>query len=256
MLTLGLAGCGRVGSQIAAELDLLGCPYMLGVYDRHLDRAQSLCGDHTPHRLYPLVNDLVDFHPRFLIEAASRDFVAQEVPQFLAKGTSVLCLSSGILADSEVRSNLLAAAESGNSKLYLPATPPATDVVAVLQLAGLREARYRSSRGIGHPRARTEGEGVSFSGSVQSAMMRFDRALNPAAALAEVAIGYEATIVEVAFESRIRGYEFLVEADSPLGHLRAILEGPVDGDWTFSRWAVLSTVALLIKLQSRLVIGL
>lgn len=256
MIKLALAGCGRLGTQICQSLGLLQDDYMLGVYDRHFEKIESVCDLSPQHIACPQVSDLLAFAPHFLIEAASRDFVKEEVSRVLTEGINVLCLSSGALAEPNVRSTLLNAAEIGNTRLYLPAAPPATDAVAVLRLAGVQSAKYRSARGVGHPRAQAGREGVYYSGSVQEAMKEFPKALNPAAALAEVAAGYQSTVVEVAFESRIAGYEFVVEAESSVGSLKACLMGPVEDDWTFCKWASLCTIALLSKLTSRLVVGL
>lgn len=256
MIRLGLAGCGKLGTQITNDLKLLNGCYSMAVFDRHVEKIENICLQSPQYSPCNRTDDLLAYTPHFLIEAASRDFVTEEIARFLVGGVSVLCLSSGALADSHVRQALANAAEAGGSKLYIPVAPPGTDAVAVLRLAGLQYAKYRSGRGTGHPLAKRGEEGVYFSGSVAQAMSEFPKSLNPAAALAEVGIGYESTITEIVFEHQIGGYEFTLEAKSLIGNLYARMTGPVGDDWTYGRWASLSTVALLNKLTSKIVVGL
>jgi len=225
------------------------------VYDRHPDRVDKLCKMDCHCTARSSVEAIRVEEPAYLIEAASREFVARVAPDLLSKGLSVICLSSGALSDASVRQQIMDAARAGGSKCFVPVAPPATDAVTVLSLTGLSSAKYRSARGIGHPRAEPGREGIYFSGSVHQAMAQYPHALNPAAVLAEAANGYDATLTEVAFESSIEGYEFRTDACSDVGNVRATLSGPVNGDWTFSTWAVFSTIALLRKLMSPLVIG-
>lgn len=257
MLRIGLVGCGTVGRIIARNLGLISHQHTLWVHDRHRDRMESICSEHSSYMPAPSLDDLQTADLDFLLESASRDFVRTQLATFLGRGVNVIVLSNGALVDDTLRRDLVAAADKGDSRIYLPGVPPGAGTVLALQLAGIRSVKYASRRNLDHSLARKAGSGVYFSGPVRQAMTVFPTSLNSSAALAEAGVGYDLTEVEVAFDPQLEGYSLELNVHSTLGTLQVGLSGPfVDGNPAFSELAAFSVIALLKKLTSRVVVGI
>jgi aspartate dehydrogenase len=256
-IDLALIGCGETGVAIAHLLSQSGLDYTLRVYDRHLSKIKTVCNLSDRHMACGSVSEVVSFAPGFLIEAASRDFIKQEGLTILERGINLVCLSSGVFSDGEFRTRIMSVARKSRAKVYLPAGPPGTDAVMVLNEYQVIGARYLSSRGMSHPTARKVGSGRYFAGSARQAIGAFSKGLNPGGVLAEAAIGYDKTLVFVDFDEQIEGYRMEVDVASNVGCLKVQLTGTLDtpsGRAPF--WAAGSAVALIRKLHNPFVCGL
>ncbi len=257
MIKLGLVGCGSVGKNICENMNKLLDDYVLYVYDRHLKKRNRMGEISNRIKVCDSIDEILNSDIDFLIESASRSFLKETGASFLKKGISIISLSNGVLVEEDVKRFLIEAAREGNSKIYLPGTPPGIDTVLAMQVCGVTSAKYKSLRSLKHPLAQKFGEGDYFEGNVRQAMQVFKTSLNTSASLAEASLGYNKTEVEVSFHSYVEGYKLQTIVSSEIGDLTVTLEGSLDeSSGKFTILAAVSVIALLNKLNSRIVIGI
>jgi len=257
MIRLGLVGCGNVGGIICENIDKISGDCVMYVYDRNPEKRNRMSQISNKIKVCDCVEEMLTLGIDFLIESASRDFVKNTVANFLKNGISIISLSNGILVEEDIRRSLIKSAEEGNSKIYLPGTPPGIDAVLAMKVWGLKSAKYKSLRNLKHPLAQKFGEGEYFKGNVKQAMEVFKTSLNTSASLAEASLGYNETEVEVGFHSYVEGYNLETSVNSEFGKLTVTLEGKLDeSSGKFSSLAAVSVIALINKLNSRIVIGI
>lgn len=258
MVHLGLVGCGCVAKSICVYLNSIEVDYDLVVFDRHPEKMEEICSiSNKEIKSVYSVEDMMKEPLDFLIEAASRNFAREYGAEFLKNGTNLITLSNGFLVDDNIRNYFIQCAEIGNSKIYLPGGPPGTDAASLLQIYGIKNAKYTSLRNSKHPFAKKVGAGKYFTGSVREAMTVFDKTLNTSAVLAEATLGYNGTQAEVGFYDEIDGYELKIDVNSDIAQLNVSLKGKLDGvSGKYVAFAALSVVNLIKKLHSRIVVGM
>jgi aspartate dehydrogenase len=227
MMRIGLIGLGAIGRSIAELWHRLPPrAYRLAgvcVRKHQLDRARSLLADHAP--IYTSVEELLDIHPDCVIEAAGHEVVRTYGTTILRRGCSIYVLSVGSLADSELRSSLISAANDGSSHIMIPAGALAGfDGLLTLASDNLQSVKYTSTKPCQAWEGTVASQGLAleqltertiiFRGNAIEAARLFPKNANLAAAVALAGIGFERTQVELVADPNATDNVGTVEAVS------------------------------------------
>lgn len=217
--------------------------------------------------VFDCLEDLLQWRPDLVIEAAGQEAVSEYVPTLLKKGVRVVVASVGALADTQLRETVIAAALEGNAKLIVPAGAVASlDYLGALQGNESATVIYESRKPpsawrnelieLGHDPDALTHEVTLFHGSAQEAALRYPKNLNVAATLALAGIGMTRTQVSVVVDPVASGNQHRVRVKSPLGTLETkLMNSPSPGNPKTS-WVVAQSVAHAVRKQfSVLVVG-
>lgn len=212
-------------------------------------------------------DDLMQWQPELVIEAAGQAAVQQYVPDLLKAGVSVIVVSVGALADPAILDAAVAAARQGKSRLIVPAGAVASlDYLGAIQGNDAATVIYESRKPptawqqelaeLGQDPGGLKHELELFRGSAQEAALRYPKNLNVAATLALAGIGMEHTQVRVVVDPAVSGNQHRILVESSLGTLETtLINQPSPGNPKTS-WVVAQSVAHAVRRQfSALVIG-
>ncbi len=267
MVTIGLVGCGSIGSQLAKAIQhqFQGKARLIGIYDQHPGQAKQLA-----HRLNPRVPILpvkkLVSKSDLVIEAASAHAVGELLPQVMARRKALLVMSAGGLLKHP---KLLQRAIRSGTCVYLPSG-------ALLGLDGIKAGAvgrlrsvtlttrkppkaFQGAPGVGKRRIRLDqirGPRLLFQGSAAQAVAAFPQNINVAATLALAGIGPVRTRVRVIADPTIRKNIHEVEARGDFGRLWCRTENqPSRENPKTSQLAVLSAIATLKQILQPLKVG-
>ena len=118
MVTIGLVGCGAIGSELAQAIQqrFRGKARLIGLYDHKPEKAKTLVRQLRPAVPILSPRELVR-RSQLLIEAASAQAVSEFLPQVIRQRTSILILSTGGLLKSP---ELIRRAAARGTQIYLP----------------------------------------------------------------------------------------------------------------------------------------
>ena len=268
MITVGLVGCGAMGTRLAhtIEREFHGRARIVALYDaqrRTAHRlAQQLKRPPAPCTLSQLIH-----RSQLIIEAASVDAVKCVVPAVLRARKRVLVMSVGGLLEGSLWSRILRA---GEGRVHVPSGALAgldgIKAMAVGRIrrislttrkppAGLMEAPYVKRKklrlaGLRKPMLLLEG-------SARTVVRAFPQNANVAAALALAAGPAGRRLrVRVLADPGIRRNIHEVEAEGEFSHLHCRIENaPSVRNRKTSEQAILSAIAVLRGLFSPAVVG-
>ena len=267
MVTIGLVGCGTIGTKLAQEIQrrFKGIARLIGFYDHDPQKAARLS-----RRFHPAVPFLfpkqIIARCDLLIEAASAQAVEELLLEVIRQRKSILIMSTGGLLRHQA---LLRKAHHRRIPVYLPSgalvgldgvkagaigkirsvtlttrKPPAafTGAPAVIQ-------KKISLSSIRRPR-------LLFQGTAQKAVAAFPQNINVAATLALAGVGPKKTRVRIIADPTIHENIHEIEAQGEFGRFIARTENrPARENPKTSRLAVFSAVATLQQILQPVRVG-
>lgn len=222
--------------------------------------ALGLPADRISVGAHPIVSSiaaLLALKPDLVIECAGHSAVRAICAPVLAAGIDLVIVSTGSLADSELWSEVSAAAAKSTAKVKLVAGAlPGVDALAAAKLAGLTGVTLTSRK---PPRAwkGTPAEAthdldnisaptVIFSGSARDAALTFPKNANVAATAALAGIGFEKTRVVLVADPAVAQNVHHLEAAGAFGTMSLeIHANPSPDNPKTSHMAALSIMRVL-----------
>jgi aspartate dehydrogenase len=177
MKTVGLIGCGAIGTVLAQAIErkLIACDELV-VYDFERAKAEQLKKIlQFPVTIVASFEELLQRKPSVIVEAASQQAARDYVPKVVAAGIELIVMSTGALLDLNV----------DMSHVHVP--PGAIgglDAISSANLAGISEVTLTSRknpRALGKTNMQPE---TVYEGVAEEAARKFPREMNVAATLA------------------------------------------------------------------------
>ena len=212
------------------------------------------------------LDDLLARNPKAVAEVAGQGAVAEHGPAVLRRGTDLLVISIGALAEPKLLQALKAAASDGGSRILLP--PGAIggiDAIAAMRLGGLNTVRYRSRKPPGAWRgspaekvadlSKLTSRTVLYRGNAAEAALLYPQNANVAAAVALAGLGFDKTEVELVADPAAPGNVHEIEVEGAAGRFAIQLQGkPSRTNPKTSALAALSVARALVNLEAAIVI--
>ncbi len=262
MLSIGLIGCGALGSALARLVNegKAGDVSIVALYDK----VDSKCFDlsskfgHAPI----VARSLEEFFSvpvmSLVVEAASQEAVDEYGESVLNSGRDLLVMSTGALLDGALRQRLYQAAWRADRKIFVPSG-------AIFGIDGLKAASLGRVKSVelvtrkppkalglrGLKKAKTV-----FSGSAEEAVKKFPRNINVSATISLAGTGGAKTTVKLVADPKVKNntHEMTVRGD--FGTLFSRAENrPLAENPKTSYLAALSAVQLLKQLSHPIRIG-
>lgn len=256
MITLGIIGCGAIGSDVAKAADEMEEIAGIYAYDVVEERARKLAEELGKVKFQPVDVFLPEVDVVF--EAASQQAVYEYAERIVEAEKDLIVMSIGAFFDDEFRERLVEKARVHNCKIYLPSGAVAgLDGIKAASIGGLDTVTLvttKSPEAFGkHFDRRT----ILFDGSAREAVQLFPRNVNVASCLSMAGIGLDRTKVKVVADPVIRFNSHKILAHGKFGRLRAEVENlPNPKNPSTSYLASLSAIALLKKIVNPLQIGI
>ena len=177
MKTVGLIGCGAIGTLIAEAVErrLVMCDELV-LYDYDLEKAALLKSAlHFPTTVVLNLDEMLKLQPTVIVEAASQQAAREYVPRIVKKGIDLIVMSTGALLQLPPQ----------GGRVHVPSGAiGGLDALSAAALAGIDEVVLTSRK---NPRAlemdNHEAQLV-YEGYAEEAAARFPREMNVAATLA------------------------------------------------------------------------
>ncbi|WP_209309509.1 aspartate dehydrogenase [Haloarcula amylovorans] len=272
-LTIGILGCGTIGSEIAAAIADGTIDARLGaVYDRHPERATDTISAFAPSEEPTLADSVTALASAvdLVVETAGHPAVAEHGKRVLDAECDLMLLSVGALVDNERRSALLAAAERTDASIHVPSGAiagldaiKASAVTGELEdvtlsttkpPAGLEGAPYIGENDIDLS-ALTEPTTV-FEGDAAAAADAFPSNINVAAALSLAGIGVTETTVTIVADPAKENNVHRIEASGSAGRIETEVQNvasPTNPKTSYL--AALSAIETLREMTATLRVG-
>ncbi|RLF48815.1 MAG: aspartate dehydrogenase, partial [Thermoplasmata archaeon] len=117
-VTLGIIGCGAIGSDVAMAADNMEEIDRIYLYDIKEEKAEELA-EKVKKGVVKNFHDFVE-EADIVFEAASQEAVRQYAEQVIEKGKDLIIMSIGSLLDSNLLERLKSKAREKKCKIYLP----------------------------------------------------------------------------------------------------------------------------------------
>ncbi len=177
MKTVGLIGCGAIGTVLAEAIErrLVVCDKLV-VFDVDRARAEQLKKSlKFPVTIAESFEELLKSEPTVIVEAASQQAAAAYVPKVVAADIELIVMSTGALLDLPVDLR----------RVHVPSGAiGGLDAIAAAAQAGIGQVTLTSRkppRAFGKANAKEE---TVYEGSAEEASKKFPREMNVAASLA------------------------------------------------------------------------
>ena len=267
MVSIGLVGCGFIGSQLAQEIQrrFQGKARLIGLYDADPAQAKKLSKKLKPPVPVLSASALL-LRCRLLIEAASPRAAMEWIPRAVSSRKKVMVLSAGALLR---RPDLLREARKKGVPVYVPSG-------ALCGLDGIKAAAVQGLKSVilttrkppisfsGAPGVARKGidlkslrkPKVLFEGTAEKAVEDFPQNINVAATLALAGIGPNRTRVRIVADPGVRDNIHEIMAVGRFGKLTVRTENrPSAENPKTSFLAVQSAVAALSQILDPVKIG-
>jgi aspartate dehydrogenase len=177
MKTVGLIGCGAIGTVLAeaVERKLVVCDELI-LYDVDAAKAEKLQKSlKFPATVVASLDEMLKRKPTVIVEAASQQAAKDYVGRIIGEGIELIVMSTGALLELD----------GDLSKVHVPSGAiGGLDAVSSAALAGIDEVMLTSRK---NPKALdmdNEEPKVVYEGFAEEAAKRFPREMNVAATLA------------------------------------------------------------------------
>ncbi len=196
-----------------------------------------------------------------VIDCAGHAALAAHGPALLARGTDLLTVSLGALADESVFQNLQAAARKGNAKLHLASGAiGALDCLQAARVGQLHHVTYVGRKPptgwIGSPAeqkidlaALRTGAHTHFEGTAREAALAYPKNANVAAAVALAGVGFDKTTVRLIADADVGANIHEIEASGDFGSFTFQISGHSLPD--NPRSSALAAMSIISKLDAR-----
>ena len=254
-VTLGIIGCGAIGSDVAMAADNMEEIDRIYLYDIKEEKAEELAGKlkkGAVKNFYDFVGDA-----DIIFEAASQEAVRQYAEKVIEAGKDLIIMSIGSLLDSNLLERLKSKAMEKKCKIYLPSG-------AVCGIDGIKAAKAdvvdeltlvttKSPASLGK---QLEKRTILFDGVARDAIKKFPKNINVAACLSLAGIGFDKTKVKIVADPVVKYNSHKVLAHGKFGRLRAEVENlPNPNNPRSSYLASLSAIATLRRAIDPIQIG-
>ena len=235
MQTIAIIGCGAIGEAVAKYLaDHADVNIAVAIIEPGMDaRARELFGDNV-EIAYRVDDTEVDVD--LAVDCAGHQALRQHGEAVLSRGTNLITVSSGALADAGLYDKLATAAERGGAQLrVVSGAIGALDVLAAAGVGELNRVTYRGRKPpkgwLGSPAeakldldALTEAA-VHFTGSARNAALEYPKNANVAASVALAGIGFDDTDVELIADPVVTRNVHEIVAEGDFGRFEFRIEG-------------------------------
>ena len=270
-LSIGLVGCGAIGSILARTIDKgdAGEIQLLAVYDIVLEKAERLAASlKAKPKAAVSLDDLLSMPEiRLVLEAGSQAALRVCALPVLESGKDLLAMSVGAFVDPKLLSDVQTVLDRKRGRLYLPsgaiagldgvkaATTAKVDSVTLTTTkppAGLVGAPGVKDIDLNNIRVATE----VFRGPAEEACKLFPANVNVAASLSLAGIGPRRTIVRIIADPTVDRNIHEIELRGDFGIMRSRVENiPSPENPRTSHLAILSAIATLRKLTQQVQVG-
>ncbi|MEM2740022.1 MAG: aspartate dehydrogenase [Candidatus Bathyarchaeia archaeon] len=271
-LSIGIIGCGAIGSFIARSIDSGIIPMMrVSVfYDRNIYKSEALASSlRFKPRIARSFDELLSEDIDLVVEAASQEAVRIYAVPILRSGKDLMIMSVGALVDEKLLTEIREEAMRRGRRVYIPSG-------AILGIDGLRAACIGGIRRVvltsRKPPKSFEGDeyleriGVDprsvtkpllvFEGSARDACRLLPRSVNIASTISIAGIGADRTLVRVYIDPTVDRniHELYVEGEFGEFHIEARNVQSPSNPKT-SMIAALSALAVLRSIADPVKIG-
>ncbi|HHH78072.1 MAG TPA: aspartate dehydrogenase [Thermoplasmatales archaeon] len=255
LVSLGIIGCGAIGSDVAMAADEMKEIGKIFLCDIKKERAEDL----EKKLDKGCVADFADIleESDIVFEAASQEAVRQYAERIVGRGKDLIIMSIGSLLDGGLLKRLREKAGKNKCKIYLPSG-------AVCGIDGIKAARgdvvdevtlvtTKSPASLGRE---LEKRTILFDGAARDAVKEFPKNINVAACLSLAGIGFDKTKVKIVADPVVRYNSHKILAHGKFGRLRAEVENlPNPNNPKSSYLASLSAIATLRRAINPIQIG-
>jgi aspartate dehydrogenase len=261
--TIGLMGCGTIGTPLALAIDSgrVVNASLSGLFDIVDENARNLKTklDSNP-QVYYNFDRFVDSTADIIIEAASQQAVKNYAKRIIESGKDVMVMSVGALADTLFLAELLQLTpiRNGNSKIYVPSGAIAgIDAIrSVRHIAdSIRLTTKKSPKALaGAPFFTTRNVSLDnitevteiYEGPAVEAVKLFPANVNVAAVLSLAGIGVEKTTVRILADPEATTNQHEIVATGSFGEMKISVNNvAAPGNPKTSFLAVLSAIECL-----------
>jgi len=193
--TVGIIGCGAIGTVIAKAVDegVVECDELI-IYDSNLEKAENLRKSlKADIKVVKNIEEMLGAKPAVIVEAASQQAVKEYLPRILAKNVELIVMSVGALLETGVSSH----------KIHLPSGAiGGLDAVSSAALAGIDKVTLTTRKNSQTLNSKDQGEKVVYNGYAEEAVRLFPREMNVAASLA-LAVRPKKVMVKVIADPKV-----------------------------------------------------
>jgi len=248
-MKIGLIGKGAIAQYVSAALEARGQDIAA-----ILLRPNTAGGGSEVGSIEALPSDL-----DLIIDCAGHTALASHGPRILARGTDMISVSIGALADPHTEAALAQAAQDGGSKLHLASGAiGALDCLSAARIGKLASVTYTGRKPPmgwkGSPAEEkldleglTEGAQTHFDGSARDAALTYPKNANVAAAVALAGLGFDDTKVELIADAQVTRNIHEVTAEGEFGQFHFQISGNALPD--NPRSSALAAMSVLSKLD-------
>ncbi len=195
MKTVGLIGCGAIGTLIGEAIDrrIIDCDRLI-LYDLDASHAEGLKKAlHTSATIVKSVDEMIKLKPTVIVEAASQEAAKEYIPKIVSADMDLIVMSVGALLDLKARS----------MRIHVPSGAiGGLDALSSADLAGIDTVVLTTHK---NPRAldmNNHEEQLVYEGNAEEAVHRFPREMNVAATLA-LTVGSDKVHVRVVSDPNV-----------------------------------------------------
>jgi len=235
MQSIAIIGCGAIGEAVAGYLaDRDDVEIAVAIVNPGSNsRAREVFGpDVEIASSFDEVSSQVDL----AVDCAGHAALRQHGEAILSKGVSLITVSSGALADSDLHDKLLVAARRGGTQLrVVSGAIGALDALSAGSIGTLTRVTYRGRKppqGWRGSPAETKLDldtlsepAVHFSGSARNAALEYPKNANVAASVALAGLGLDATTVELVADPGVTRNVHEILAEGDFGRFEFRIEG-------------------------------
>ncbi|MEM6460291.1 MAG: aspartate dehydrogenase [Pseudomonadota bacterium] len=256
-MRVGIIGNGAISGYVQTQLQERG--YRIDALLVRSAAAPAKASSAMPH--VESVDDLPQ-GIELMIDCAGHGGLQAHGAEILRRGTDLITVSLGALADAGLQETLEAAARSGASRLHLASGAiGALDCLQAARIGGIDDVTYigrKPPQGWKGSPAETivdldgmrAGAQTHFSGSAREAAVAYPKNANVAAAVALAGIGFEQTRVELIADAEISTNIHQISAAGAFGNFEFVINGnPMPDSARSSALAAMSVVSKLDQLS-------
>ena len=229
VVRFGIIGYGAIAHEIVRCLDAGGgLSPLAGVLVRRGRVGET---DRTVSG-FPIVDRLdalLDLEPDVIVECAGHGAMREHGPHVLERGVDLMCVSVGVLADSDFATQLARAAK--NARLLIPSGAVAgLDGLLAARTAGLKRVVYTSIKppvawsGTAAGRvldaSARERRTTFFEGTAREAALRYPQNANVAATVGLAGLGLDRTSARLVSDPDVAAPLGIIEAEGDFGTFR------------------------------------
>lgn len=198
---LALVGCGKLGRIVADAVinGILKDYELIGVYSRTREKATSIAQSigHNVCQVCNSLDELLNLHPDFIVEAASPAAMRELAIPALQGGASVVTLSIGAFADDCFYNEVMETARQNRQHVYVVSgATGGFDVLQTATLMGGATARFFNEKGPNALRGTAvydetlqDEQRVVFQGTATEAIQLFPTKVNVTVAASRASVG-------------------------------------------------------------------